>query len=182
MQFLGAPIGKFLAVRYRLPSIEDTPDGPGIHLADVRDLPGLEPLLAVGHDHASRLRNGDVCLWMESEGHPVGLVWLNVVGHSDRHFGDWSRPSGEWSYLNQLIVDPAARGMGVATSLVRSLQHVAYRKDLNGIHTVVLHDNLASRRVFQKCEGSNVGWLVGLRLGGLGTLRVALPPVLRSEP
>ena len=176
MNLLGAPLGTFSAIRYILSTQSAAADGDDLRIADVQDLEYLKPLLAAGR-HAQRIRAGDVCLWIEGGGTPAGVVWLNLSTHSDKHYGAWSAPTARRGYVNQLVVSENARGKGIATRLVRATQRAALEAGRDAVFTIVLQDNYASRRVFEKCGSRAYGWLYGARFGGIGTLRVPLPPL-----
>lgn len=169
------PFGRFLAVIYRLPVVEREDVVASVQRAVARDLTLLAPLLASPMDHAARLNVGDICLWTEDEEGPTGLVWLNRSLFMDVHFGQWSCPSSECGYLNQLVVSPRCRGRGLAPLLVRAAQHYGYVEGLSSVRAIVIHQNHASRRVFEKCGAHGEGWLFGIRLGRFGTLRFPFP-------
>jgi GNAT superfamily N-acetyltransferase len=171
-----APVGRFVATIYELAAQGPEQASPHFMLATPEDLDRLAPLLAPHVDHERRLAEGDSCLYMADEGgHPIGLLWLNLCSHSDRHFGRWSAVSDSIAYYNQLFVDPAARRGGIGTSLVRAAAQVAASAGRHRLRAAVVAPNPASIALHRKLGFQPVVHMVGLRAGDLGTLRLSVP-------
>src|SRR2546421_3040909 len=67
---------------------------PRVRVATVADVPALSSLVSKHSDNSARILAGDLCLFVVELGsdEPMGVVWVNAVGHTDRFAGRWSRP------------------------------------------------------------------------------------------
>jgi GNAT superfamily N-acetyltransferase len=130
----------------------------------VTSLEGLSHLLAVGLDHAERLRHGDVCLAATLEGRAVGLYWLNYGTQQDLRLGD-TRSSSRYVYANQLLVDAQRRGHGIGTALAMAAsRHARQQADRNVVCAVPV-GNQASLVTHTAAGFVDRGIVRGLRFG-----------------
>jgi ribosomal protein S18 acetylase RimI-like enzyme len=162
---LGGPVGRFrFDVMVLGPSTGPMPDRVGV--LGVADLSSCGHLLADGVDHAARVRAGDVVLGARgTDGFVLGVVWLNLVSHVDRFGGSWTRPDGSAGYLNQLLVDPGARGGGVGRDLVRGVRVAGAERQLTEIRALVRPDNPPSVAVFTREGARRIARIFGVRVG-----------------
>ncbi len=165
-------VGRF---RRRVLEMEATREGDltSEGLVELDDLEGLAELLASGGGHEDAVRCGDVCAVARVGDVPVGLGWLRLTHHVDRHYGAWSAPDERTAYLNQLFVAPAARGEGIATMLIDDLLLHAGKADRQVVRCLVAPDNTASLRAFERSGAVPIADLRGLRLGSRWTLRLS---------
>ncbi len=156
---------------YGIPASADVNVRSDVHTAGPEDLEVLSTLLATPNTFEQRLNSGDVCLWAEIRGRPVGLAWLNLATHTDRHFGKWSLPTKVAGYLNQVIIVPEYRGFTVASWLLHGVQRAAYEAGRQEIRTIRLKQNSSDHVLLERFGGRQIGQMRGLRFGKLGTLR-----------
>jgi ribosomal protein S18 acetylase RimI-like enzyme len=78
-------------------------------------------------------------LAVDRTGHPVGFVSGVVLVHPDK---------GREMFLYELGVDGAARGQGIATSLVRALRDLARENACRGMWVLTDDDNPAAVRAY----------------------------------
>lgn len=166
------PIGRLRFDSYRLPSGGEWPKR--VARLGVEDLTLVQSLLASGpHEHARRIRNGDVLLGARDErGELVGIVWINVHGHPDRYAGRLARPTTSATYLNQLMVKDTHRGQGFGSDLVRGVQALSAEVGRNSVQTLVRPDNHSSVATMRSAGGVLEARLYGFRFGRLGALRL----------
>jgi ribosomal protein S18 acetylase RimI-like enzyme len=146
-----------------------------MRIASIDDLPGLASLLAPGTDHADRLRKGNVCVWAAApDGTAVGLQWVNVTGHPDRHFGDLSKPDETTAYLNQIVVDAGYRVRGYAPRVMLASVVAAGDAGFPRVRGLVARGNETMHALLQGLDFERTGAQQGVRLGSSITLRRAL--------
>lgn len=100
--------------------------GPGVHLRPSDERPQVEKKLT---------RDADLFLVAELEGRIVGVI-----------MGAWD---GRRGWLHHLAVDPAYRGRGIATALLREVEARLKAKGCIKINLLVFRDNLAARRLYE---------------------------------
>lgn len=68
------------------------------------------------------------------------------------HFREFARllADGRGLYLDDLFVDPDARGLGVATTLIEALKAIAAERELGMIRWITASDNHTAQRVYDK--------------------------------
>lgn len=71
-----------------------------------------------------------------------------VVGFAihQHHPSTWVM--GDDCYLEDLFVDPDARGLGIGRALITDLQHLAKSRGWHRLYWHTNHDNLAARRLY----------------------------------
>ncbi|NNE73931.1 MAG: GNAT family N-acetyltransferase [Acidimicrobiales bacterium] len=143
-------------------------DGPALqHLAE-RDL--------LASDAAPRIAAGDVALVAWHEDAPVGVFWLCPTAHRDPHFGSASKPSPLGMYGHQLLVDPAARGLGLGRELlVAARQYAAEAGQV--VHTMVDPTNRPSVIAHERAGYRPAHLVRGIRFGPL-TIRRPQPALV----
>ena len=104
-----------------------------------------------------------VWAWLADPGHTVeGLV----AEDSDRglvglaHYRPFSRPLSATTgcYLDDLFVDPDARGRGVAVALLEALAQLATDRGWSVVRWMTAEDNLKARRMYDRLA-SRTGWV-----------------------
>ncbi len=74
-----------------------------------------------------------------------------VTGTVSLHLGHFSTWNNNWyGHLEDLIVDPAYRGRGIAEKLVNHAVEAARENDLARIELSALNDNQSARRLYEK--------------------------------
>ena len=74
---------------------------------------------------------------------PEGLVGFAIHQH---HPSTWVM--GNDCYLEDLFVDPAARGQGIGRALIEDLQDLAKAQGWHRLYWHTNHDNAAARRLY----------------------------------
>jgi GNAT superfamily N-acetyltransferase len=72
----------------------------------------------------------------------VGLV------HRIRHRSCWT--AGDYCYLQDLFVAPAARGAGVGSALIEHVYEAARREGCSRVHWLTHESNAAAQRVYDR--------------------------------
>jgi ribosomal protein S18 acetylase RimI-like enzyme len=168
-------IGRYHIIAYeRATSIEGFRADKAIRIASTSDLGLLAPLLSAGVDHAARIAAGDVCVWAAApDGAPVGLQWVNVTGHPDRHFGRFSRPAHGVAYLNQIVVDDRYRVRGYAPRVMIASIEAAGAAGFPRVRGLVATANKTMQALVEGLGFERVGSQRGVRVGPVITLRVS---------
>lgn len=82
----------------------------------------------------------------DREGRPIGFVhWLT-------HPATWS--SGVYCYLEDLFVDPEARGEGVGAALIEHVRDWARVFGATKVYWLTQHDNVRARGLYDKVATS----------------------------
>lgn len=81
-------------------------------------------------------------LAVDADGTPVGLV--NAVFHRST----WS-PT-QYCYLEDLFVDPSARGEGIGRTLIEAVYREADQRGATRTYWATKHDNETARRLYDK--------------------------------
>lgn len=160
-------LGTYTATIVERPAITAADAEHAVIPATEADLSHLKDLLALDGDHRARLANGDICLVAHLNDDPVGLLWLNLVSHTDTYLGRCSRPSPETAYYNQLQVATEYRRQGIARSLVVAALHECIRRERKTLRAAVLHGNTASADLHEALEFAPVAIVRGVRVGSL---------------
>lgn len=165
--------------------IGQTTHAASVHVtryAQPSDLPRLTSLLSPRSDHAARIEAGDVCLWIAAEGGcPAAVAWVNLVSHADTYLGQWSRPSRDTCYLNQVFVAPQHRRRGLAGSLVAGALSAANQRGVAHLCLAVSDSEGPVSRIARANGMSNVGCVRGVRIGQRITLRYGHPEKLARD-
>ncbi len=98
----------------------------------------FQRILADEHLHAVLAR--------DAEGRAIGLVqWLT-------HPSTWT--SKVYCYLEDLYVDPGARGEGVATDLIEHVRDWAVKFGATKVYWLTMNDNATARSLYDKVATS----------------------------
>ncbi len=82
----------------------------------------------------------------DAEGRPIGLVhWLT-------HPGTWT--SKVYCYLEDLYVDPEARGEGAGTALIEHVRDWAQKFGATKVYWLTMNDNVTARSLYDKVATS----------------------------
>jgi len=74
-----------------------------------------------------------------------------VTGTVSLHLGHFSTWNNNWyGHLEDLVVDPAYRGKGVAEKLIKHAVKAARENDLARIELSALNDNKTARKLYEK--------------------------------
>jgi ribosomal protein S18 acetylase RimI-like enzyme len=91
---------------------------------------------------------------------PVHLTEALVAEYDERlvglaHFRPFARPlaASTGCYLDDLFVDPSARGSGVVDALMRALTEEAHRRDWTVIRWITAENNFRARAVYERVAG-----------------------------
>lgn len=91
-------------------------------------------------------RWGDFGVIAEAEERPIGAAWARLFAWNDRR-----DPSGEPEFPEvAAAVDPASRGLGIGTGLIRELLLEAAKLGYAGLDLMVDRSNLAAIAVYTK--------------------------------
>lgn len=87
---------------------------------------------------------------LDGSGVPVGLA----------HYRAFTRPlaAGTGCYLDDLFVDPAARGSGAAEALIRHVRNVARQRGHSVVRWMTAEDNYRARGLYDRLA-RRTGWL-----------------------
>lgn len=166
-------IGRYHILAYeRHTNVDGFRRDKAMRIAAPDDLALLGTLLAPGVDHAARLDAGNVCVWAQApDGAAVGLQWVNVAGHPDRHFGELSRPGGGVAYINQIVVDDRYRVRGYAPRVMIASIEAAGQAGFAKVRGLVATSNTTMVTLLEGLDFERVGAQRGLRIGHAFTLR-----------
>jgi GNAT superfamily N-acetyltransferase len=82
----------------------------------------------------------------DAEGRPIGLVhWLT-------HPGTWT--SKVYCYLEDLYVDPEARGAGAGAALIEHVRDWAQKFGATKVYWLTMNDNVTARSLYDKVATS----------------------------
>jgi GNAT superfamily N-acetyltransferase len=164
--------------RYHVVAYERHTDTEGFRadrsarVATSTDLPALAHLLAPGIDHAARLAAGDLCVWAAAgDGRAVGLQWINLYTHHDRHFGHLTMPGGGLAYLNQIVVDEEYRIRGYAPRVMIASIRAAREAGAHTVRGLVASHNVTMHRLVGGLGFTRTLEQRGVRLGSRVTVR-----------
>jgi ribosomal protein S18 acetylase RimI-like enzyme len=74
-----------------------------------------------------------------------------VTGTASLHLGHYSTWNDNWyGHIEDVVVDPAYRGRGLASALVSEALKVAREKKLSRVELNALNDNYPARRLYEK--------------------------------
>ncbi len=74
-----------------------------------------------------------------------------VTGTASLHLGHYSTWNDNWyGHLEDVIIDPAYRGRGLACDLIRHVISAAKEENLSRLELNALNDNHAARRMYEK--------------------------------
>lgn len=144
----------------------------------------VRPLEEPDHDAWHRLWNG-YCMFYETEmpAEVTAKSWARLIdGNIPEFFGLVAERNGEvigiancilhgttWAiaqrcYLNDLFVDPAARGSGAGKAMIEHLQHLAAEQGWDKIHWLTAESNATARRLYDQFAPAS------------GFIQYAIPP------
>lgn len=109
--------------------------------------------------------------WLHDPGHMVeALIALDAAGKPIglAHFRSFARPLAATmgGFLDDLFVDPPARGSGAATALIAALAEEGRRRGWTVIRWITAENNYRARAVYDRLA-TRTGWVTyDLRLGG----------------
>jgi len=74
-----------------------------------------------------------------------------VTGTASLHLGHYSTWNDNWyGHIEDVIIDPAYRGNGLACALLKEVLQAAREKKLSRVELNALNDNLPARRLYEK--------------------------------
>jgi ribosomal protein S18 acetylase RimI-like enzyme len=86
---------------------------------------------------------------------PTKYTYIGLA-HYLTHTSAWSPASTRHCYLNDLYVDPSARGMGGGRELIEAVQEEAGAKlGCSRVYWLTAPDNVAARRLYDKVAVTN---------------------------
>lgn len=143
----------------------------------VESAPSVELLRLTQHDLKASGRGSisEQAWYAGSESESFGLAderGINAVcfyWHGARYGqtrGFWPLEAGE-AKLVQIVVDPATRGRGAATSLIKTSTLAMVRQGWSTLYARVWHSNLPSLRAFERAGWTRVAFVVELFPFGL---------------
>lgn len=93
--------------------------------------------------------------WIQDPDHPVeGRLALDAAGEPIglTHFRPYSRPlmASTGCFLDDLFVDPAARGSGAAQALIAAVAEIARQRDWTLVRWITKEDNYRARAVYDR--------------------------------
>ena len=107
--------------------------------------------------------------WLQDPGHPVqGLVAENggrLIGLA--HFRPFSRPlsASTGGFLDDLFVDPAARGSGAATALIGGVKAEGQAQGWSVIRWITAEDNYRARALYDQVAEATRWVTYDIKLG-----------------
>jgi GNAT superfamily N-acetyltransferase len=96
-------------------------------------------------------------LALDAEGAPIGLA----------HFRPFARPLSATTagFLDDLFVDPSARGGGAATALIAAVAEEGRRRGWSVLRWITAEDNYRARAVYDRLTGRTAWVTYDLKLG-----------------
>lgn len=107
--------------------------------------------------------------WLQDGGHPVQGLVAEEGGHliGLAHFRPFSRPLSATTggFLDDLFVDPAARGSGAAAALIAAVKAEGQAQGWSVIRWITAEDNYRARALYDRVADRTKWVTYDIRLG-----------------
>ncbi len=155
---------------------EDAPDGSDSGAPDgvaLRTVPADDARVPGRLTGAGDVDGGDVVVCAREDGRTVGACLLGDRPVAVPELGVTVDPPG--AYLWKLAVDPAERGRGIGTALVRASRRAATDLGADGVWALVAVDNVPSQGAFESAGYADRGRAVAVSVRGRQVYRRTAP-------